>query len=172
MTKLGGKRVHLVRTRGGNTKHRALRLEEGNFSWGSEAITRKTRILDVVYNSSNNEMVRTKTLVKSAIVVIDATPFRQWYENHYKVTIGQKGQATPTPVDVTGEDAAVVQKRRDTEMELDTKLNEQFVNSRLFASISSRPGQSGRADGYILEGEELSFYSKKMASKKGNKKSA
>lgn len=36
MTKLGDKRIHLVRGRGNNTKFRALRLETGNFSWGSE----------------------------------------------------------------------------------------------------------------------------------------
>ena len=36
MTKLGNKRIHLVRARGGNYKHRALRLDTGNFSWGSE----------------------------------------------------------------------------------------------------------------------------------------
>ena len=36
------------------------------------------RIIDVAYNACNNELVRTKTLVKNAIVVIDATPFRQW----------------------------------------------------------------------------------------------
>lgn len=36
MTKLGEKRIHLVRGRGGNLKFRALRLEDGNFSWGSE----------------------------------------------------------------------------------------------------------------------------------------
>ena len=36
------------------------------------------RIIDIVYNACNNELVRTKTLVKNAIVVIDATPFRQW----------------------------------------------------------------------------------------------
>ncbi len=34
----------------------------------------------VVYNASNNELVRTKTLVKNAIVQIDATPFRQWFD--------------------------------------------------------------------------------------------
>ena len=33
---LGAKRVHTVRVRGGNLKLRALRLENGNFSWGSE----------------------------------------------------------------------------------------------------------------------------------------
>ena len=33
---IGAKRIHLVRTRGGNRKYRALRLETGNFSWGAE----------------------------------------------------------------------------------------------------------------------------------------
>jgi len=36
MTHLGGKRIHVVRGRGGNLKFRALRLEHGNFSWGTE----------------------------------------------------------------------------------------------------------------------------------------
>merc|ERR1712146_461727 len=90
MTKIGAKRIHTVRCRGGNLKHRALRLDTGNFSWGSEVCTRKTRILDVVYNASNNELVRTKTLVKNAIVQVDATPFRQWYEAHYGATLGKK----------------------------------------------------------------------------------
>ena len=36
MTKLGHKRVHPVRCRGGNMKYRALRLDTGNFSWGTE----------------------------------------------------------------------------------------------------------------------------------------
>merc|ERR1712043_86087 len=90
MTKLGPQRIHTVRTRGGNKKYRALRLDTGNFSWGSEAISRKTRMIDVVYNASNNEMVRTKTLVKSCIIQIDSTPFRQWYENHYATPLGRK----------------------------------------------------------------------------------
>ena len=33
------------------------------------------------------------------------------------------------------------------------------------AKISSRPGQSGRCDGYVLEGKELDFYIKKMQKK-------
>jgi ribosomal protein S8E len=36
-TKLGTKRVHVVRGRGGNLKFRALRLETGNFAWRSES---------------------------------------------------------------------------------------------------------------------------------------
>ena len=89
-TKIGPKRIHSVRTRGGNQKFRALRIETGNFSWGSEGISRKTRIAGVVYHPSNNELVRTNTLTKSAVVQIDATPFRQWYENHYGATLGKR----------------------------------------------------------------------------------
>jgi len=39
-------------------------------------------------------------------------------------------------------------------------LEKQFEAGRLFAVVSSRPGQSGRVDGYVLEGEELAFYSR------------
>lgn len=42
-----------------------------------------------------------------------------------------------------------------TEAKIDPLLESQFAAGRLYASISSRPGQSGRADGYILEGKEL-----------------
>jgi ribosomal protein eS8 len=96
-TKLSSnKTVRRVRVRGGNVKWRALRLDTGNYSWGSEAVTRKTRILDVVYNASNNELVRTQTLVKSAIVQVDAAPFKQWYLQHYGVDIGRKKKAAAT----------------------------------------------------------------------------
>jgi small subunit ribosomal protein S8e len=36
MTKIGVTRVHILRVRGGNQKFRALRLDTGNFSWGTE----------------------------------------------------------------------------------------------------------------------------------------
>ena len=47
-TKLGPKRIHTVRVRGGSLKYRALRLESGNFAWGSEQVTKKTRLIGVV----------------------------------------------------------------------------------------------------------------------------
>ena len=36
---------------------------------------------------------------------------------------------------------------------------------RLYACITSRPGQVGKADGYLLEGKELEFYIKKVEKK-------
>ncbi|KAG5463729.1 MAG: ribosomal protein S8e-domain-containing protein, partial [Olpidium bornovanus] len=180
-TKLGAKRIHTVRVRGGNTKFRALRLDTGNFSWGSESVTRKTRLVDVVYNASNNELVRTKTLVKNAIVQVDATPFRQWYEAHYALPIGRKkgkkvdqkehvgADGKPIPDPLTKPRSNHVQRKvdaRKASAKVDPHLDEQFVTGLLYAAVSSRPGQSGRCDGYILEGEELAFYLRKIRAKK------
>jgi ribosomal protein S8E len=43
--------------------------------------------VEKVYNSSNNELVRTNTLVKGAIIQVDATPYRVWYEAHVRVLL-------------------------------------------------------------------------------------
>jgi len=167
MTKLGPKRVRPVRGRGGNYKYRALRIDVGTFSWGSEAISRKTRVLDVVYNATNNELVRTKTIVKNCIVAIDATPFRQWYLKHYDVELNKKKleEAKDTEVKRSGHVLAKI-KVNNKDRVIDPKLSEQFNFGRIYACVSSRPGQSGRCDGYILEGRELEFYLKKLERKK------
>ncbi len=167
MTKIGEKNIHPVRCRGGNIKFRALRLDSGNFSWGTEVCTRKVRVLDVTYNATNNELVRTKTLVKGSIVLVDAHPFKEWYESHYGVKIGfKKGQTAPE-VDVSKKSEAAKAKlaARQKNRTLESALDHQFASGRLLAKITSRPGQSGRCDGYILEGKELTFYQKMMSKK-------
>ena len=169
-TKIGAKRIHVVRVRGGNKKFRALRLDHGNFSWGSEAVTRKTRIIDVVYNASNNELVRTKTLVKNCIVIIEATPFRQWYEQHYGQPIGKKKTQQKEGEETVVKKSNHLQRKLDARKPLakvDPHVEEQMSSGRLYACVASRPGQSGRCDGYILEGRELEFYIRKMKTKKG-----
>jgi small subunit ribosomal protein S8e len=169
MTKIGEARIHSVRARGGNTKLRALRLDSGNFSWGTEVCTRKVRILDVSYNASNNELVRTKTLVKGAIIVIDAHPFKTWYEAHYGVKIGVKktpdGKVEEEDLTEKSDKVKAKLKKRQTGRTLEPALDHQFGSGRMLAKITSRPGQTGRCDGYILEGPELAFYQKQMSKK-------
>jgi small subunit ribosomal protein S8e len=163
-TRIGVKRIHLVRTRGGNQKYRALRLDSGNFSWGSEGISRKVRVIGVVYHPSNNELVRTNTLTKSAVVQVDAAPFRQWYEAHYGQILGKKRQqkaATTEGEEAKKKSKSVIQKqaaRHAARGKVDPSLEKQVEAGRLLAVVASRPGQCGRVDGYILEGEELAFY--------------
>jgi small subunit ribosomal protein S8e len=57
-------------------------------------------------------------------------------------------------------------KHRNEERVVDSKVEEQFSLGRVLACVSSRPGQCGRVDGYILEGTELQFYLKKLDKKK------
>lgn len=241
---IGNRRVRLVRVRGGNFKHRALRLDTGNFAWASEGSfwdsfvlssyvyiqshwvrvatvciaeldfenqnvscvkrsyalwlfvqhfsrhssfeyfwhanqiafagsTRKTRIIDTVYNATSNELVRTKTLVKGAIIAVDATPFRQWYEAHYALPLARKKGAKLSEEEEarldkssTGKSTQKKYEKRAKTAAVEQHLIEQFSAGRLLARIASRPGQSGHADGYILEGKELEFYLRKIRNKK------
>jgi len=233
--------VRQVRVRGGNIKLRALRLDSGIFSWGSEGISRKARIHSVVYNGANNEFVRTNTLVKGGIIQVDAAPFRLWYDSYYGVTLGGKQKkvnltkkerkaaiagktdkvkaeksttadkakpaaattATEAPAadkDAKAEgakdakeaapakDAAKKPKKeqvkegkrtsktalrkyksRASKQVVDPLFEEQFSTGYILAAIASRPGQTGRIDGYLLEGKELEFYLKKTQKKKSQK---
>jgi len=283
-TKLGERRVHRIRCRGGFMKYRALKLDHGNYAWPGEAVTRKCRILDVVYNPTNKEFVRTNTVVKGSIVQVDSTPFKNWYQKHYGVTLGRatafvkedkqkklkkrtdkiaaqkkakkdalkkaevaKKALQQTKKSVTkkkpvkgadkkmkgakgakGEKKAEIKEEKKTKPKstkvapvkpavnpvkeskpkkekvlkegekpkklkkklaknavhkpsgsqvkrwrlrnasrvLEAGIAEQFQNGRLYAKISTSPGQCGTADGYVLEGEELAFYVKRMAHKK------
>lgn len=169
MTKLGPRKAIKVRGRGGNIKNRALKIDSGTWSWGSEAFSQKSRVLDVVYNATNNELVRTKTLVKNAIVFIDATPFRAWYLKKYDVELNKKKVEEYNKARENQKQSGHLKAKiagRGKDRVIDPKLAAQFTSGRLMACISSRPGQSGRLDGYILEGKELEFYLKKTEKKK------
>jgi small subunit ribosomal protein S8e len=169
-TKLSSsKKVTYVRCRGGNIKSRALRLIEGNFTWISERISRKTKILEVIYNSTNNELVRTQTLVKNCIVSVDPSPFKFYWYVHYEDKKVSRLPEIP--------DQAIKQKLEEKREKLKKKhpysgqldrvhhLFDLMNKGRIYACITSRPGQTGRADGYLLEGKELEFYIKKLEKK-------
>ena len=145
-TKLGEKKVHEVRVRGGNKKFRALRLDSGNWSWPGEATTKKARILTVVYNATSNELVRTNTLVKGAIVQIDSSPFKSWYSKYYGIVLGKqakKEEGETAEVKVSPSVRSKLNARKKTRV-LESALADQFNTGRLYAKITSRPGQVGQ----------------------------
>lgn len=164
-TKLGVHQVKKLRVRGGNMKFRALRLDAGSFSWGSESITRQARILEVRYSPVSNELVRTNSLTKSTVVLVDATPFKNWYKQHYGLEIDKSGTTQVTEGHPTSLEKKAKARKQDT-FGLAESMLEQLKTGRVFAMITSRPGQVGKADGYLLEGAELDFYKKKMDKKK------
>ena len=185
-TKLGPRRVSPVRARGGNFKLRALRLDTGNFAWGSESIAQRARILDVVYNATSNELVRTKTLVKNCVVSVDAAPFKQWYAKYYgldfdsakkkksakagdkKAKSTKKATTQGPKYDINKASGKLKAKwnYRQKTRKIEKAVEDQLKLGRVLARLTSRPGQNGRADGVLLEGAELQFYMKKLEKKK------
>ena len=169
MTKLGEKKVINVRGRGGNIKRRALKLNEGNFTWISEQVTKKCKIVEVIYNATNNELVRTQTLVKNSIVAVDPTPFKYyWYIHYDDVKMPKLPEISDPERKKKLEEKREKTKKAHANKEQLDKLNRFFElmnKGRLYACITSRPGQVGRADGYLLEGKELEFYMKKLEKK-------
>jgi len=67
--------------------------------------------MNVVYNASNNELVRTNTLVKGCIVHIEAAPFRAWYLQTYGIELGKK------KTDAKPEDKKAEEKKTDAKPE-------------------------------------------------------
>lgn len=104
----------------------------------------RARIIDVVYNASDNELLRTKTLVKNCIISVDATCLKSQLEKSCK----DSGNAMA---------------------EIDSQIKSQIDKGRVLACVSSRPGQIGKCDGYVLEGPELHFYQKKIHKKSAKK---
>lgn len=107
--------------------------------------------------------------MKNCIVKIDATPFRQWYLKHYDVELNKKKVEEADKARASAKRSKHVKAvlaGRQKERKIEQKVADQFNSNQLFACISSRPGQSGRLDGYVLEGRELDFYIKKLERKK------
>ena len=130
------------------------------FIFNANELNLNDRIIDIVYNACNNELVRTKTIVKNAIVVIDAAPFRQWYEAHYALPLGHKKGTK-----LSEAEEALIDKKRSKKTEkkykVEQALEDQFHTGRVLTPISCR------ADGYLLEGKELEFYHRNIKAKKG-----
>lgn len=120
-------------------------------------MSKLTRITNVVYNASSNELVRTNTLVKNTIVTIDAAPYKLWFQNQYGIDISKLKES---------KDYESLPK----EAQISPDMVEQIASGKILACISSRPGQTGRCDGYLLEDAELKFYKRKLDKKKRKKK--
>merc|ERR1712113_582024 len=176
-TKLAAKRIRLVRKRGGHCKHRALRLNMGNFMWQSENVTKKSKIVNVVYNPVSNELVRTNTLTKGTIVYIDATPFGQYVQGHYFAKYDTtkddkinwdwetKAENKDFRLDKEKRDTQATCKYRRINTTIESAIQSSLSKGSILARITSRPGQMGRCDGVILEGKELEFYARHIKKK-------
>ena len=76
ITKLSEQKIVRFHGKGYGYKNGALKINKGKFMWVSEGVTIKCKILQILYNASNNGFVGTQTLIKNCIVSVDPTPFK------------------------------------------------------------------------------------------------
>lgn len=87
---------------------------------------------------TDNELVRTNTLVKGAVVLIDAHPFKTWYEGHYGVKVGvkKKASAEEGADDLAVKDPSTVSKQVAAKFKRDKPTLEIVLDHQ---SASGRP---------------------------------
>jgi len=74
-------------------------------------VTPKLHILDVVYIVSNNKLVRTQTLVRSAIIQVDSACILHWHQQRYGKDIRKK--VVVSKEEIEGEDAGEKEKKKN-----------------------------------------------------------
>ncbi|CAD7676376.1 unnamed protein product [Nyctereutes procyonoides] len=108
----------------------------------------KTRIVDAVYDASNNELVHTMALVKNWIVLTDSPRSPQC--------------RSPTLYCLPPRE--ILNKKTIKE---NSEYDERKKNAKISSLLEERQGQCGRADGYVLEGKELEFHQWKIKVQQG-----
>jgi len=117
---------------GGHKKIKGIKIKTGLYAWNSLDVEFECPILKVVHNTANDNFNRLGVMVKGTIVEVDSNPFKTWYSTHYN--------------------------KEEKPVEANSSLEQllPYVNTgKLYAKITTRPGQVGACNGYILEGEEL-----------------
>jgi small subunit ribosomal protein S8e len=68
LPKLGKENKEIVRTKGGGRKVRMREIEFANVLDASKTFVKKVKILDVIKNPANPQLVRSKTITKGTII--------------------------------------------------------------------------------------------------------
>ena len=116
---------------GGRKKWKAVSISHGNYSFAKLDIEKRLPILDVVHSDAGRKYRNEKILVKGAYVVVDGSTIKS---------------------DITVE--MLLESDTFTE-EYIKHVSDMLVNGKLYAKVTSRPGQVGTCDGVIAEGTEL-----------------
>lgn len=150
-TEIGLCCMHAVHVPGGSRKQDALRLDVGDFFWGSECSICKTRMTNFVYSVSNTELVLTKTLVKNCFLLIDSTWYWEWLWVPLCTAPGVSEGTKMTPKDkelITQKQSTKIQEKYDERKKnakIENPLEVQFHQDELPTCIASGPGQCDTA---------------------------
>lgn len=117
---------------GGHKKVKAIKINHGLYVWNSLDVEFECPILKVVHSKANKDFNEMGIIVKGTIVEVDSKPFKNWYSSYYNKE----------------------EKSKEANSSLEHLLP-YLDTGKLYAKITTRPGQVGVCNGYVLEGEEL-----------------
>merc|ERR1711879_749771 len=173
-TKISPKRVHTVRTMGGNMKFRALRLDTvtsvgpaKEFPEPPGLLMLSTTPLPTNWSEPKpwSKVPSLPSMLPHSDNSTSPTTPKPSAERIPTNFLKKKPKPSTTSITAAQRPRKKYANRQKTS-DVAANLNTQFLQGKVLAKINSRPGQCGRADGYILEGEELDFYVKKLKTKK------
>ena len=116
---------------GGGKKVKAVAVSNGSYKLESKNIEHEMKIADVLHSDAGTQFKEKKIITKGCILAV------------------QNDNNLFPDIDTS------VLLRENTASDLKEQLNTFLDNGELLARVTTRPGQTGKCDGYILEGEEL-----------------
>eukprot|EP00794_Sanderia_malayensis_P011941 gene11941-13177_t len=116
-------------------------------------------ILDVVHSDTNKNHIMKKIMTKGSIIQIDGTEF----SNRLLEATAESREESSNELAINSE----AESEQKSASRIDDNLQTLMKNRKLFAKITTRPGQDGLCNGYVLEGPELEVIMNKLLIKDG-----
>ena len=136
---------------GGFKKFKAVEISKGTYTLASQNLTHECLILDVVHSEAGKKYREDKIMSKHCYIKVDVTPIKDSI-NLDDVIKNMNGSEN---------NFAAMQNI----------IENSFEKGHMYAKVTSRPGQTGKCDGIILEGNYLVLLMKKLESYKKDESS-
>ena len=126
---------------GGFKKFKAVEISKGTYTLVSQNLTHECFILDVVHSESGRKYREDKILSKHCYITVDVTPIKD------SINLDEIKK------DMNGS---------ENNSAMQNIIENSFEKGHMYAKVTSRPGQTGKCDGIILEGNDLVLLMQKL----------
>ena len=127
---------------GGFKKFKAVEISKGTYTLASQNLSHECLILDVIHSEAGKKYREHNILSKHCYIIVDVTPIKDSI-NLDEIKKNMNGS-----------------KNNSTAMQ--NIIENSFEKGHMYAKVTSRPGQTGKCDGIILEGNDLVLLMKKL----------
>ena len=126
---------------GGFKKFKAVEISKGTYTLVSQNLTHECFILDVVHSEAGRKYREDKILSKHCYITVDVMPIKD------SINLDEIKK------DMNGS---------ENNSAMQNIIENSFEKGHMYAKVTSRPGQTGKCDGIILEGNDLVLLMQKL----------